>query len=398
MANAATNKELGGSTQVLFTSPAKRNRSHLEDEKTANSSKSKNSSSIFLDQQLTPQEVTLKCDREVALPLLDASVPMPAVSMTELFGADAVEKSEQDLKDGDNFPDLPSPSEPEPKKKHKKIEDPTQKMTPGQIDEFFKAPDFPGTATPEKVSYPWDVAPPAALPGPQTSKPNDSTVDEEEEEPIEQSVFLDMPTPQNNPPTPDPKAHLPIPNAELKTPIALNDLFEEEALQSPAILKRRRGLESATEHGEGFDREFSAEASNNDLIKSKRTCIEADENGGEKIKLRPDADADAGEVEIPPKPQTSSESIGAVSDQTDPGEDKSVTADVSVELLSTDTQDACKAVPPQVKSETVDPSQLKPESVDETPLEADTIVTGGQTATTSAEPANPQTEEPISAE
>ena len=396
MANASTNKELDGSTRVLFTSPAKRNRSHLEEEKTTNSSKSKLSSSIFLDQQPTPQEVTLKCDREVALPLLDASVPMPAMSMTELFGADAVEKSEQDLKDSDNFPDLPSPSEPEPKKKHKKIEDPTQKMTPGQIDEFFKAPDFPATATPEKVSYPWDVAPPAALPGPQTSKPNNSTVDEEEEEPIEQSVFLDMPTPQNDPPTPDPKAHLPIPNAELKTPIALNDLFDEEALQSPAIPKRRRGLESATEHSEGFDREFSAEASNNDLIKIKRTCIKADENGGEKIKLR--LDADAGEVEIPPKPQISPESIGTASDQTDPGEDKSVTADVAVELLSTDTQEACKADPPQMKPETVDPSQSKPESVDESPLEADTIAAGGETVTTSAEPANPQTEEPISAE
>ena len=375
MAHASSTTESDVSTRVLFTSPTKRNRSDLEEQ----TSKNNNSSSIFLEQQLTPQEVTLKCDREVALPLLDASVPMPAMSMTELFGADAVDKSEQKPKDSKHFPDLPSPSEPEPKKKHKKVEDPTQKMTPGQIDEFFKAPDFPGT-TPEKVSYPWDVASPASLLASHTPKANKSKTDEVEEEPLEQSVFLDLPTPQNDPPTPDPKAHLPIPNAELKTLIALNDLFDEENLHPPALPKRRRGLESAHEHGEGFDREFSGEAPNTDLIKIKRK--KADENGDEKTKLRIDAD----EVEISSKQQTSSESIKIASEQTDPGWDKPATTDAAVELLSTDSQEEGKAAPPQPKAETVD----------DTPLEADSVVP--DTASTSAELVNPQPEEPMSAE
>ena len=338
MAKASIDTKVDGAPLSPFTSPTKRNRGDLEEK----SVKTSNTSSIFLDQP-PPQEVSLKCDREVTLPVLDASVPMPEMSMQELFGANATEKNRPDANDNKRFPNLPSPTEPEPKKKQKKIEDPTQKMTPVQLAEFFKQPVLPPAATPEKAPLPWDVIPASSSTESVTFKSDKNAVEEVEEEPIDQSVFLDLPTPKNDPPTPDPKACLPIPNAGLKTPIALTDLFGEETLQSqsPSLPKRRRGFEVAgSERGEGFDSKFSAEADNINSIKTKRK--KSDEKDGKKSKIKPNLAA--GEVEMLAKLANSDNKNRTI----DPGQN-SVITDATVELLPTDTQEERKCAPPQSK-------------------------------------------------
>lgn len=401
--SAATNVE-----GAACSSPMKRNRSDLED----GADKKSGASSVFLDLP-TPQVVALKCDREVTLPLLDASVPIPEMSMQELFGADAAAKSQPDTHNK-SFPDLPSPSEPEPKKKHKKIDDPVQKMTPGQISEFFKQPVMsPGLETPEKASYPWDMAPPPSTTASRTSisKPDTDTGEDVGEEPIVQSVFLDMPTPKNDPPTPDPKACLPMPNAELTTPLALRDLFGDDTVSSPSVSKRRRGLEFSGREGaeNGFDREFNTEVGENTTSgKTKRkkdSLIGKSTDEQDFKKSKPQTDAAADEVEAAPTLPLVEGKSTTIDDQrtTDSGANKNPTKE-GVELLATDPQEESKPTP-EANAKPYNPSapvhpQPTPEDLDEAPSEEGS---GAPVAVpiTTTEPiaaCAPQPEEPMPAD